>query len=168
VLDVGAGSGVWGIALAEMSRWVRVRAVDWPRVLEITRQVAARHGVADHLTLMGGDFFEADFGGGHQIATLGHILHSEGPVRVGRLLRKTWEALAPGGVAAIQEFIPNDDRTGPTLPLLFAVNMLVNTEAGGAYTYGELRQWLEEAGYVRVRLLEVPAVSPLVLADKPS
>ena len=44
VLDIGAGSGVWGIALAKQSPHVRIRAVDWPRVLQVTKRVAARHG----------------------------------------------------------------------------------------------------------------------------
>src|SRR6266567_2705772 len=42
VLDLGAGSGVWGIALAHLSPLVTIRAVDWPAVLEVTRQTA-RH-----------------------------------------------------------------------------------------------------------------------------
>lgn len=167
VLDIGAGSGVWGIALAEQSPHVRVRAVDWPRVLEITRQIAGCHGVEQQLTSVPGDLFEADFGQGHQVAILGHILHSEGPARSRRLLDKTLQALAPGGTVAIQEFVPHDDRSGPLLPLLFAVNMLVNTECGDTYTLAELREWLTDSGFVRVRQVEVPAVSPLILADRP-
>src|SRR5579872_3954825 len=45
VLDLAAGSGVWGIALAEQSPKVRVSAVDWPEVLEVTRRVAQRHEI---------------------------------------------------------------------------------------------------------------------------
>lgn len=167
VLDIGAGSGVWGIALAEQSAQVRILAVDWPEVLEVTRRVASRHGVADRLNIVAGDFCEADFGQGHRIATLGHILHSEGPDRNRRLLKKVFDALSPGGLVAIQEFVPNEDRTGPPLPLMFAVNMLVNTEAGGTYTFGEMSAWLREAGFVNPRQLSVPAPSPLLLADRP-
>lgn len=167
VLDLGAGSGVWGIALAQQSPQVRVRAVDWPRVLEVTRKVAARHGVAERLTTVAGDLLEADFGTGHRVATIGHILHSEGVERSRQLLRKTWAALAPGGTVAIMEFLCNDDRTGPPQALLFAVNMLVHTDVGDTFTFPEISAWLREAGFVNPRLLEVPAVSPLVLATKP-
>ena len=38
VLDLAAGSGVWGIAVAQRSPHVSVTAVDWPGVLEITRK----------------------------------------------------------------------------------------------------------------------------------
>ena len=167
VVDIGAGSGVWSIALAKQSAKVRIHAVDWPKVLEVTRRVAAKHGVADRLTTSEGDFFSADFGKDHQLATIGHILHSEGPERSRQLLKKTFRALAPGGIVAISEFVPNDDRTGPVPPLIFAVNMLVNTDSGDTFTFAEMSAWLREAGFVNPRLLEAPAVSPLVLADKP-
>src|SRR5258706_287257 len=78
VLDLAAGSGVWSIAMAEASPRVRVTAVDWPAVLPVTRRIAARHGVADRFTFVEGNLLETDFGKGHHIATLGHILHSEG------------------------------------------------------------------------------------------
>ncbi len=86
VLDIGAGSGVWGIALAHESPRVKIRAVDWPAVLEVTRKVAARQGVADRMELASGNLLEADFGRGHHIATVGHVLHSEGSARSRRLL----------------------------------------------------------------------------------
>jgi len=167
VLDIGAGSGVWGIALAKQSPDVHIHAVDWPQVLKVTRRVAQKHGVAKRLSTAPGDFFEADFGKGHRVATIGHILHSEGRERSQRLLKKVFHALAPGGTVAIQEFVPNEDRTGPPNALIFAVNMHINTETGDTFTFGEMSQWLRKAGFRNPRLLDVPSVSPLILADKP-
>jgi SAM-dependent methyltransferase len=166
VLDIGAGSGVWGIALAHQSPHVTIHAVDWPGVLDVTRNVARRQGVGDRLRTVAGDLLDADFGTGHHVATIGHILHSEGRDRSRALLRKTSEALAPGGTVVISEFVPNDDRKGPPMPLIFAVNMLVHTEGGDAFTFAEIAGWLREAGFVKPRLLEAPAPSPLVLATR--
>ena len=168
VLDLATGSGVWGIALAQASPKVTVRAVDWPGVLPVTRRVTAKFGVADRFTFAPGDLREADFGSGHQVATLGHILHSEGEERGRRLLAKTFQALAPGGTIAIAEFLVDDDRTGPVGGLIFAVNMLVNTKEGGTYSFEEIHDWLRKAGYVNIRKLEAPGPSPLILADKPA
>jgi len=167
VLDIAAGSGVWGIALAQQSPRVRLAAVDWPDVLKVTERIARRHGVGDRLTKIPGDLLKVNFGNSHHIATLGHILHSEGRERSRRLLKKTFDALSPGGTIAIMEFVVNHDRTGPPMGLLFAVNMLVNTQAGDTFSFEEMSDWLREAGFRKPRLLEVPAVSPLVLATKP-
>ena len=167
VLDLAAGSGVWSIALAEKSPHVRVTVVDWPAVIPVCQKVTARRGVADRYEYRPGDLLTTDFGTGYQAATLGHILHSEGEKRSRALLKKVFAALAPGGTIAVAEMIPNEDRTGPPFPLAFAVNMLVHTDEGDTFTFGEMSAWLKEAGFVNVRQLEVPAPSPLVLADKP-
>src|SRR5207237_4252771 len=166
VLDLGAGSGVWGIALAQQSPQIKILAVDWPKVLEVTKRIAERHGVAERLETSPGDFLEVDFGQGHRVATIGHILHSEGRERSRRLLGKVFEALAPGGTVAIAEFIPNNDRTGPPNALMFAVNMLVHSTEGDTFTFREMSAWLREAGFRDVRLLGARAPSPLLLATK--
>ena len=81
VLDLGAGSGVWGIAVAQSSPRVSVTAVDWPGVLPIAQKTAARFGLADRYTGVPGDLLSADFGRDHNVITIGHILHSEGVER---------------------------------------------------------------------------------------
>ena len=168
VLDLAAGSGVWSVALAEKSPRVRVTVVDWPAVIPVCQKVTARRGVADRYEYRPGDLLQADFGSGYQAATLGHILHSEGEKRSRELLKKVFAALAPGGVAAIAEMVPNEDRTGPAMPLIFAVNMLVHTDEGDTFTFGEMSAWLREAGFVNPRQLDAPGPSPLILADRPA
>ncbi len=167
VLDIAAGSGVWGIALAQKSPAVHVTAVDWPRVTPVTRRIAQRQGVGDRVHTVEGDLLEADFGAGHRVATLGHILHSEGEGRSRKLLARVLDALAPGGTIAIAEFTPNADRTGPPNALIFAVNMLVNTEEGDTYTFAEVSQWLTDTGFENPREIDAPSVAPLILANKP-
>jgi ubiquinone/menaquinone biosynthesis C-methylase UbiE len=167
VLDLAAGSGVWGIALAQRSEHVRVTAVDWPQVIPVTRKTVARFGLADRFSFIEGDLLQVDFGGNHTVATLGHILHSEGRERSRALLAKTFHALIPGGTIAIAEFLVNPDRTGPLNGLFFALNMLVNTDSGDTYSFEEIENWLEHAGFTNVRTLESPGPSPLILAAKP-
>lgn len=167
VLDLAAGSGVWGIALAQSSPRVRVTAVDWPQVIPVTRQTAAKFGLAERFTFVEGDLHNADFGAGYSLATLGHILHSEGEAEGRKLLAKTFRALASGGAIAIAEFLVNPERTGPLGGLFFAVNMLVNTQHGDTWSFEEIAGWLKEAGFVSPRTIPSPGPSPLILATKP-
>jgi ubiquinone/menaquinone biosynthesis C-methylase UbiE len=167
VLDLAAGSGVWGIAVAQSSPLVQVTAVDWPGVIPVTQKTVARFGLAEQFSYVEGDLMDANFGSGYNLATLGHILHSEGIERSRALLAKTFAALAPGGTIAIAEFLVNADRTGPVGALFFAVNMLVNTDRGDTYSFEEIADWLTEAGFTNPRTLEAPGPSPLILATKP-
>jgi SAM-dependent methyltransferase len=167
LLDIAAGSGVWGIAFAKAYPQARVCAVDWEGVMPVTKRVAERHGVADRFEFVPGDILEAPFGNGFDVATLGHILHSEGDERSRELLGRVFDALKPGGTIAIAEFLVSDDRTEPPIPLIFSVNMLVNTRTGRAFSFAEISAWLRSAGFTNVRALDAPGPSPLILATKP-
>ena len=83
------------------------------------------------------------------------------------LLAKTFHALGAGGTIAIQEFLVNADRKGPLGGLIFAVNMLVNTERGDTFSFEEIDGWLSETGFVNARTLNTHGPSPLILATKP-
>lgn len=167
LLDLAAGSGVWGIAVAESSPRVNVTAVDWSGILDLTRENVERRGLGPQFSFVAGDLDTVDFGSGFDVAVLGHILHSEGEQRSRALLRKTFNALAPGGIIAIQEFLVEKDRSGPPVGLIFAVNMLVNTDDGDTWSFQELAGWLHEAGFEKVRTLDSPGPSPLILANRP-
>ena len=94
-------------------------------------------------------------------------MHSEGEERSRKLLKKAFRALRSGGTIAIAEWLVHDDRTKPLPSLMFSVQMLVNTEKGDTFSFNQIKNWLEDAGFERVRKLEAPGPSPLILATKP-
>jgi ubiquinone/menaquinone biosynthesis C-methylase UbiE len=167
VIDLAAGSGIWGIALAQKSPRLRVTAVDWAGMIPTTKRITQKFGVRDRFDFVEGDLLKANFGNGYDVATLGHILHSEGEERSRKLLKKAFRALRSGGSIAIAEWLVNDDRTKPLPSLMFSVQMLVNTEKGDTFSFNQIKNWLEDAGFTRVRKLEAPGPSPLILATKP-
>lgn len=167
LLDVAAGSGVWGFGAALAEPRVRVTTQDLPETLEHARAWAARTGVANRVAWLSGDLREVDFGtAAFDAAVLGHICHSEGAAHTQRLLAKVARALKPGGTIVIVEFVPDEGRASPPSPLLFALNMLVHTTEGDTFTASEYRTWLEAAGFRDVASLPAPSPSPLILATR--
>ncbi len=166
ILDVAAGSGVWSLGVALQAPNSTVTAHDWPNVLEVTKKYAAQHKMADRFSYIAGDLRTVDFGSGYNLAVLGHILHSEGEAESKKLLKKMYQALAPGGRIAIAEFLVNSERTGPPMPLFFAVNMLVNTDVGDTFSFPEVSSWLTEAGFKNPRTFEPGGPATLIIADK--
>jgi ubiquinone/menaquinone biosynthesis C-methylase UbiE len=167
VIDLAAGSGIWGIALAQKSPRMRVTAVDWAGMIPTTKRITEKFGVRDRFDFIEGDLLKVNFGNGYNVATLGHILHSEGEERSQQLLKKVFRTLKAGGTIAIAEWLVNDDRTKPLPSLMFSVQMLVNTEKGDTFSFNEIKKWLDEAGFKKVRKLDAPGPSPLILATKP-
>jgi SAM-dependent methyltransferase len=167
VLDVAAGSGVWGFAAATADARIRVVTQDLPETLTHARANARRMGLESRVEYLEGDLRTVELGAGrHQAAILGHICHSEGAARSRELLAKVGRALAPGGTIVIADFLPDADRSGPPMPLLFALNMLVHTSEGDVWPFEEYRGWLEAAGFRNATLLPAPSVSPLIVATR--
>jgi ubiquinone/menaquinone biosynthesis C-methylase UbiE len=168
VLDVACGSGVWGIAIAEADSRSRVTANDFPVVLETTREYLRRHDVERQFDFLPGDLKGTDLGESRfDLALLGNVLHSEGEASSRDLLRRLARALKPVGRVAIIDMVPNDERTGPPFPLLFAINMLVHTTEGDTFTLAEYMEWLREAGFNKVETVEIGGASPAIVATRP-
>lgn len=165
ILDIGAGSGVWGIAFAHQDPQARVTIADYPPVIDVARRFVAEHGLTDRFDYLPGNFREVDFGRGqYDLAILGHICHSEGERNTRELFRRIKRALKPDGRLLIAEFLADEERKGAVFPLLFAVNMLVSTEEGDTFTVPEMKQWLQETGFGPVDFIEGPTPSPLMVA----
>ncbi len=167
ILDVAAGSGVWGIAFAEADAGARVTAQDYPRMLDVTREQLRRHGVEAQYDFLPGDLKRVEFGEQrYDVALLGNIVHSEGEESSRDLFRRLHRALRDGGEMVVIDMIPNEERTGPPFAAIFALNMLVNTEKGSTYTVSEYRRWLQEAGFQHVETADIEWHSPIILARK--
>ncbi len=168
ILDVGAGSSVWGIGIAQEFPSAKVAALDFPEVLKAAKEYARNFGLADRYEYIEGNLRDVDFGKGrYDLVVLGHVCHSEGRANTEKLIKKSFHALKKGGLLLIADFLPNDEKTGSDIPLLFGLNMLVNTEEGNVFTPGEFKRWLSDAGFKRIDMIEdAPSVSPLILAEK--
>lgn len=167
ILDIAAGHGFFGIAVAQLIPTAEVYAVDWANVLEVARENAQARGVADRHHLIHGSAFDVDYGSGYDAVLLANFLHHFDPPTCERLLRKVWNAMVPGAYLAILEFMPNEDRISPAVPALFAVSMLSVTAAGDAYTFSELERMCINAGFTGVQLTALQGLpQSLVLSRK--
>jgi len=168
ILDVAAGAAPWSIAFAEAIPEARVTALDYAQVIPVTREYTDKYGVSSRYSFIEGDLRESDFGlERYDLVILGHIIHGEGRDGGIRLIEKSATALKKGGQLLIAEFIPNDERTGPALPLLFGLNMMIATQGADVFTMREYREWLKSAGFRTIKVIRTPAApSPLILATK--
>jgi 2-polyprenyl-3-methyl-5-hydroxy-6-metoxy-1,4-benzoquinol methylase len=146
VLDVAAGHGLFGIAIAELNPAAEIVAVDWKNVLDVTIGNAAKAGVSQRFRTIPGSAFDVDFGGGYDVALLPNFLHHFDPPTNVTLLKKVRAAMKPGGLVATVEQVPNEDRVSPPIAS-FSMMMLCSTPSGDAYTFRELDQMFREAGF---------------------
>ena len=166
VLDIAAGHGMFGIALAQRNPQAEVVAVDWAGVLKVASENAAKMGVAARHRGVPGDAFKVDWGTGYDLALMTNFLHHFDRETCTSLLRKTAASLKPGGRVAVLEFVPNDDRVSPPMAASFALQMLGNTPAGDAYTFRELSAMLTAAGFGSITQHALQGPETLIVGTK--
>lgn len=166
VLDIAAGHGMYGITVAMRNPNAQVVAVDWPAVLEVAKENAAKLGVTGRHSTKPGSAFEADFGGGYDYVLMTNILHHFDIPTCGKLLRRVHAALKPGGKAITLEFVPNEDRITPPMAAAFSLVMLSSTDAGDAYTLAEYEKMFRNAGFAKTTLHPVPEMPQQVLVSE--
>lgn len=169
VLDVGGGHGGYSIALAQRYPRLSATVFELPRVVPVTREIVAQAGLAERVSVQEGDFQRGDLGYGYDVALVFGVLNGEPPEGRPALIVKVFGALKPGGRIVLRDFVLDADRAGPPEAAIFALQMLLATDAGGLDTRDEWTRWLIEAGFTPPQSISLPAWigSELILADKP-
>ena len=147
VLDIAAGHGLFGIAIAQRNPKAQVTALDWANVLAVATENAKKMGVADRHTSLPGDAFAVEFGGPYDLVLVTNFFHHYDIPTCEGLVRKVFAALKPGGRCATLDFVPNDDRVSPPSAASFAMIMLGTTADGDAYTFAEYTKMFAGAGF---------------------
>lgn len=167
VLDIGAGHGLFGIAIAQRNPNATVTLIDWENVLRLARENAANAGVLDRVEFCAGDAFDMDFAEGQDVIILANFLHNFDEAACEKILTKAHTALRDGGQVLTVEFIANEDRTSPASAAEFSIMMLGTTFSGEAWTYSDLERMFRRTGYGKVELRSIPpAMEKIVLATK--
>jgi ubiquinone/menaquinone biosynthesis C-methylase UbiE len=148
VLDVACGHGVYGYTIAVSHPQARVWSLDWPNVLEITKQHAKRLGVRARAQFIPGDMFEVPLGGPYDLVLVTNVTHHFAEERVTALLTRLASVVRPGGRVVIVGFIRSDGP--PALdpaPHLFSVLMLAWTFQGESHSVEVYNRALGASGF---------------------
>lgn len=170
LLDIGGGPGTYSIALVRQTPGLTSTVLDRPGVLEVTREIVDGHGCADRIQLMPGDYLKSPFGSSYDAVLLSGMMHRETPETCQMLLRKSYDALDPGGLVVVSDvFFDSDDKNSPPFATYFALNMMMMCENGSAHAMTEMAAWMGAAGFRDVDTRPLPPPNPhtLVVGHKP-
>jgi predicted O-methyltransferase YrrM len=167
-LDVGGASGTWTLAFLRAVPEAKATLFDLPDAIQQARQRLEGTEFADRVQLVAGDFYTDDLPAGADFAWVSAIAHQHSREHNRALYAKVFAALEPGGRIGLRDFVMSADRTQPSDGALFAINMLVNTESGGCFTFEEYTEDLRSVGFRNVELrVKSSDMNSVVLAEKP-
>lgn len=166
LLDVGGCSGCFSVALAHRHPELTCTVADLPPVCEVAKDYLATSGVADRVDTASLDMFRDDWPAGYDTVLLSNIFHDWRPETCAELVRRAYAGLRTGGTINVHEMLLNDDGSGPRLAASFGVLMVMGTQ-GQQFRFGDLRQLLEDGGFVDVECHSASPQFSLVRARKP-
>lgn len=151
LVDLAGGHGGYSMAMCERHDGLKATVVELEGAARIGRKLVAQRGMSDRVEHVVADIFEGEFGDCYDVAMANSILHHFEPERIGILLGRARDALAPGGtVAIIEQERPAEgergEQVGALTGMLFYLTSRVRT-----YSASELTSMVEAAGFERVR-----------------
>jgi predicted nicotinamide N-methyase len=164
LVDLGCGSGVYTIALANANPELRITAVDQPAVCELARRNIAEAGLGDRVTVVAGDIFVDTFGDA-DVALLSNVVEGFAPDRARQLLQHVYGWLPSDGELLLHAHMWEHART--SFPYTIGLILLVNNTVGGEpYGAQVTEDWLRQAGFDEVSTAAVSPISALARAHK--
>jgi len=167
LMDVGCGSGVYGIEIARAHPQLAVTLMDLKEMCAEAAGYVAAAGLSARVTTAPVNMFEQDWPTGHEAHFFANVFHDWSEETNRLIARKSFDALAPGGRIFLSEILMDDDGAGPWHAAAFSLLMLVGT-LGKQYSLPEFRQILESAGFTNVEAVRTGGgYYSLVSARKP-
>jgi len=155
LLDLGGGPGTYAIHFCLHNDALKATVYDLPTTRPFAESTIQRFKLADRINFMDGNYLEDPIEGRYDVAWLSHILHGEGPDDCRMIIQKAVDALEPGGMIIIHDFILNNSMDGPLFPALFSLNMLLGTESGQSYSEEQIIDMLAAAGARDIRRIAI-------------
>ncbi len=156
ILDLGAGSAVWSLAMALQDDHARVVAVDRPSVLPAAQALADELGLAERLDRLPGELGEVGLpAGGFQRIVLANVLHLFDDATCTQLLRWAAPALRPGGQLVIVDVTQAASETGRRVLAAYALHLRLRHEGGAVRSADALAALASDAPLQPSRVIAV-------------
>jgi 2-polyprenyl-3-methyl-5-hydroxy-6-metoxy-1,4-benzoquinol methylase len=156
ILDVGAGSGIWSLAMAQRHAETRVTALDFPNVLQAFRIQAEQMGLSDRIGLLPGNFHSVTIPEDRfDRIVLTNVVHLEPPEQAAALIGRVKAALIRGGDLVIVDMLGDGTPAGERARAIYGLHQALRTREGKVHPLSDLQAWVREAGLIIGEVIEL-------------
>ena len=170
LLDLGGGAASYSIALCGANPQLTAVVLDQKEPLSIAKTLVEEHNLQSQISLLEGDFFEAQAGTDYDVVLISGVVLIKSEEDCRSLLRLAYDLLLPGGMIIIQDYMRIDESAERNrLDTFEDMYVLVAFDPGAADREGkEVASWLEDSGFHDIKTIPLPTQLALVTAQKPS
>ncbi|MHB0997718.1 MAG: methyltransferase [Armatimonadota bacterium] len=156
LLDLGGGPGTYSAFLCMRYPELSADIFDLPESEPVFNEIQSMYKLQDRMIFIPGDLETDSIGSGYDAVLVSNMMHgSRGEI----IPPKVYDALNPGGIILIRDFVLYPDLSGPLSAALFNMRM-------GAYTEDEMIDYLQKAGFTHISCKEL-GDSTLITGHKP-
>jgi len=153
LLDLGGSSGIYTCSFVESNPQLRATVFDKPPVDRWARKAIEKRGFSDRVSVVGGDMFTDPYPADCDVHLFSHVIHDWGQPEVEKLIQRSFDALPSGGMLIVHDAHLNEEKDGPLAVAEYSTLMLHST-LGKCYSFGEMKEYLEKAGFDSVTYKE--------------
>jgi ubiquinone/menaquinone biosynthesis C-methylase UbiE len=150
LLDLGCGPGTYAFHLGMRNPNLQLYLLDFPGVLEVTREVKDRYAIGNKVHYLPADALKDEIPGTYDIILVSNTMHMLGEKANRDLVSRLYRSINLHGSLVIQAQFLRDDRMGSRWPVLLDLIQLCTTAVGKNHSVGETRRWMEEAGFKNI------------------
>lgn len=146
LLDIGGGSGVYSIAMAEQYPALQCTVLESPIVDEIAQRTIRAAHLSDRVDVLTADMFADEWPDGFDAHLFSNVLHDWDEAVCRQLLERSTSSLAENGCVFIHDMLLDDGKAGPLWAAEYSV-LLTTVTQGRLYSAAEINSWLEDFGF---------------------
>jgi SAM-dependent methyltransferase len=170
LLDLGGGAASYSIALCGANPQLKAVVLDSKEPLWIAKPLVEEHKLDGQITLLEGDFLETELETDYDVVLISGVFLIKAEEDCRRLLKIAHDALLPGGLVIIQDYLRVDHSPErmklDTLENLYV--MVAFDPSAGDREGEEVASWLNDAGFQGPKMIPLPTQLALITAEKPA
>ncbi|HWA77298.1 MAG TPA: class I SAM-dependent methyltransferase [Polyangiaceae bacterium] len=153
ILDVGAGSGVWSLAMLVEALDARLTALDFEAVLPNFRARAERLGLLERVQVFPANFHDFTIDQRFDRVVLANVLHLESEAGADALVARSARLVIPEGDIVVIDVL--DELGRDVAYAAYGLHLAMRTQGGRAHPGSFLRASLKRAGFQNVERIDL-------------
>ena len=167
LLDVGGGSGAYTLAFCAANPQLRATILDFPQTIDTARRYAEEAALGDRISHLAGNAVSTDWPTGHDVILMSYLWSAVGERDIAVLAKRAMDALAPGGLVLLHDFMVDDAREGPPFAAWYLLGSIMDNPSAVSLTPSYAEGVLRKVG-LKVEGTEImlPGITMLTRASK--
>jgi 2-hydroxy-4-(methylsulfanyl)butanoate S-methyltransferase len=167
LLDVGGGSGAYTLAFCAANPQLSATILDFPQTIDTARRYAQEAGVAGRIAHLAGNAITTDWPTGHDVILMSYLWSAVGDDDVRVLARRAMDALPPGGLVLVHDFMADNAHEGPPFAAWYLLGSIFDNPHAVCLTPAYVEDVLRRTGFSVERTeIMLPGITMLSKAQR--